>query len=629
MKMNVESPETFIKNELVLPIEETQANFDQETLFDALEMPLNADNADDQQPAKKRARRNTSKVWDYFTIVEVGPDCRRAVCNQCKKSYAYSTGGKVSGTTHLSRHLTKGTCNVVVDDSNSNNHIEVNKSQRRRRVPPYNAERCRREIAKMIIMHDYPLHIVEHMGFVAFARNLQPCFDIGSFETVEGDCVSIYLQEKYQIQKLIDECMPGRISLALDLWSSASTRYVGYVFMRGQFVDSNWRMHQKLLNVVREPYPDSNHALWSSVSVCLSNWGIDQDSLFSVTVNQRLTDVAADKLRAFLTDGHFLVDNCLARTLRITVHDALLAPCVDKIRGIVEDAELRTRSIVVDDRSQWNTTYEMVRAASELREGFSIMCSDENAPSVEEWKQIETLSTLLKPLYELAILLQTTPATPNMFFHGVWKIMYDLASASEPDDDDPLVNNLKRTIKSNFDSYWESMYYVLSIGVVMDPRFKMKVVEFRFSNLYEPEEAAYYVKTVDDGLHEMFLRYVGTPDCYEDKKDKISDFDVYMMEAASRVEKSELDQYLEESLLPRVYLHDFDVLGWWETNRVKYPTMSRMARDVLSVQVCSVPAGSVFDAAGREMDSYRCSLRAETMEAVICAKEWLQKENTW
>lgn len=36
----------------------------------------------------------------------------------------------------------------------------------------FDQDRCRHEIARMIIMHDYPLHMVKHPGFVAFVQNL-------------------------------------------------------------------------------------------------------------------------------------------------------------------------------------------------------------------------------------------------------------------------------------------------------------------------------------------------------------------------------------------------------------------------------------------------------------------------
>ncbi|KAK1437459.1 hypothetical protein QVD17_03250 [Tagetes erecta] len=118
---------------------------------------------------------------------------------------------------------------------------------------------------------------------------------------------------------------------------------------------------------------------------------------------------------------------------------------------------------------------------------------------------------------------------------------------------------------------------------------------------------------------------VKTEDGSHDNGAGLTDFDAYIMETTSQQSKSELDQYLEESLLPRV--HEFDVIGWWKLNKVKYPTLSKMARDILTIPVSSVGQESVFEPGRKEMDRYRCSLRAETVEALICAKDWLGGES--
>ncbi|KAL0427123.1 UNVERIFIED_CONTAM: Zinc finger BED domain-containing protein DAYSLEEPER [Sesamum latifolium] len=468
--------------------------------------------------------------------------------------------------------------------------------------------------------------------------------------------------------------MPGRICLTLDLWSSSRT--IGYMFVSGQFIDSDWKMHRKLLNVIMEPYPESDTAFSHSVAACLSDWSMD-GKLFSVTINQPLSDASVDNLRALLSvknplvlDGQLLVGNCLARSLSSIVQDALASVegIVKKVRDsvkYVKTSESReekfielkqqlqvpsSKNLAIDDQTQWNTTYEMLLAASELKEVFSCLDTSDpdykDAPSVEDWKQIETLCTYLKPLFDTANLL-TTAATPttNTFFHEAWKIQLELARAAASED--PFVSSLTKFMQEKFDKYWKSCCFILAIAVVMDPRFKMKLVEFSFSKIYG-EEAASYVKVVDDGIHELFLEYVALPlpltPAYAEEANGASikpedpqgmgisgnglgltDFDVYIMETTSQLAKSELDQYLEESLLPRV--HEFDVIGWWKLNRMKYPTLSKMARDILSIPVCTVPATSVFDTVRKEMDSYRCSLRPETVEALICAKDWLQSEN--
>ncbi|KAJ6730346.1 hypothetical protein OIU85_021168 [Salix viminalis] len=149
---------------------------------------------------------------------------------------------------------------------------------------------------------------------------------------------------------------------------------------------------------------------------------------------------------------------------------------------------------------------------------------------MEDWKQIEIISTYLKLLFDVAnILTSKNNATSITFFHELWKI-HELS---------------------------------LAVAMVMDPRFKMKLVQFRFSKIFG-DEAPLYVKIVDDGLHELFLEYVALPlsltptyvedGNFENMKNNqgtllsdhgLADFDMYIMETTSQNTRSELDQYLE------------------------------------------------------------------------------------
>ncbi|OAY31480.1 zinc finger BED domain-containing protein DAYSLEEPER [Manihot esculenta] len=633
------------------------------------------------QPNKRRKKK--SIVWEHFTIETVSAGCRRAYCKQCKQSFAYSTGSKVAGTSHLKRHIAKGTCPALLRNQGnqlmpytpgSGNGTASDAPKRRYRSPssPYisfDADRCRHEIAKMIIMHDYPLHMVEHSGFVTFVQNLQPRFGMVSFNTVQGDCVATYLREKQNLMKFI-EGMPGRVCLTLDMWTSSQS--LGYVFVTGHFIDSDWKPHRRILNVVMEPNPDSDTALSHAVACCLSDWSLE-GKLFSVTYNHPVGEPGLENLRSLLCiknplilNGQLLIGNCIAHTISSIAKDVLWAgrDIVKKIRDSVKYVktsesheekfvELKEqlqvpseRSLSLDDQSQWNTTYLMLVAASELKEVFSCLDTSDpdykEAPSMEHWRQVETMCALLRPLHDAAnILTSTNSPTAITFFQEVWKIQSDLARAVASED--PFVSSITKAMQEKISKYWKDCSLVLAIAVVMDPRFKMKLVEFSFSKLYG-EDAPAFIKIVDDGIHELFLEYVAlplplTPTYAEEGNTEnnmrsddhqgtllsdngLTDFDVYIMETTSQQMKSELDQYLEESLLPR--MHDFDVLSWWKLNKLKFPTLSKMARDILTIPVSAAAPDSVFDTVNKELDQYRTSLRPETVEALVCAKDWLQ-----
>ncbi|KAG6410709.1 hypothetical protein SASPL_128775 [Salvia splendens] len=640
----------------------------------------------DARPNKRRQKK--SMVWDHFTIETINPDCVRAFCNQCRKSFAYISGAKLAGTSHLKRHISLGICPVGRSKKEKDQMIShvpppvnfTNIPRKRCRasngVPStyFDGDSCSYDLAKMIIQHDYPLDMVQQSGFVDFTRSLQPQFNIPSVSLLQEQIMGIYLREKQKLMDLL--CgIPGRLNLTLDLCTSNQS--LSYVLVTGHFTDHDWKLQRRLFNVIVVQSPDSPTAFMHAVAACLGDWGI-QDKLFTITLKlSHATLSARETIRNMLPvkntiilKGQLLINHCYARTMRSLAQDSLysMRETVQKVRQSVkyvktsDDNEKRfnklkqdlqvpsTKSLMIDDLTQWNTTYQMLVAASELKEVFSNLDAYDPdyklSVSWDEWRQVETLCSYLKMFYEAANILNSPVyPTTNSFFDVVWKMYLKLKHDAESQD--IFESMLTRPLLDMFTKFWDDCNLVLAIAVVMDPRFKMKVVNFSFSRIFG-DDADSQIKVVDQGLHDLYLDYVmlslhcpimeaGNEHlvkaevvsedilCADD--DGLSDFYVDISEIMGEAHvKSEIDQYLEESVLPRV--QDFDVLGWWRVNRERYPTLSKLASDVLSIPVSTVPPESVFESGERKMESYLSSLRPKTVQALVCAKDWLQHPHT-
>jgi hypothetical protein len=89
---------------------------------------------------------------------------------------------------------------------------------------------------------------------------------------------------------------------------------------------------------------------------------------------------------------------------------------------------------------------------------------------------------------------------------------------------------------------------------------------------------------------------------------------------ASRA-RTELDLYLEEANIP-VRDEGLDIIGWWKFGGIKYPTLQRMAHDILPIPVTTVASESAFSTSGRVLSSHRCSLAPNMAEALMCMQAW-------
>lgn len=651
----------------------------------------------ESQPNKRR--RKKSIVWEHFTVKTVSAGCTRACCKKCDKTFAYITGSKLAGTSHLKRHITLGICPMSRRSQEHNEHTPyplasgkggygngMDSHKRRYKAArglssvPFDQNHCNDAVARMIIRHEYPLQIVEQPGFIDFVRTLQPQFNIASFVTMQAECVGIYLREKHALRNIL--CgIPGRVNLTLDLWTSNQT--LEYIRVTGHFIDADWKLHRRVLSVAMLPYPDKGVAFNTALVACLTDWNLES-KVFSLTVDSsfsnetvvgNLRDLLAIK-NPHLLNGQLVMENCFARVLGRLALDALgaMSVTVGRIREsvkYVKTAESReekftelkqrlqipsTKDLVIDDLTKWDTTYHMLAAACELREVFSCLDALDlgytEAPSMVEWRQAEILCKYLKLFVDAASFFTTlTYPTANTFFYEAWKIQSELTHAALSQD--CFISDLTKPLQESFDRYWRETCLVLALAVVMDPRYKMKLVGFSFKKIYGVDAEA-WIKVVNESLHDLFLEYLeltftlppnfgeeasdvthkaGLPEAGVHRSeldqylvDGFADFDVFLSEnSSSHQTKSELDLYLDESLLPRGK-EDFNVLSWWKDNEVIYPTLSKMARDILSIPITTVAHDSVHDTVTKKINSYQSSLRPVTLEALICGKDWLQYE---
>ena len=112
-----------------------------------------------------------SPMWKHFTHLVVNNE-EKAQCNYCKKLFV----GKSSyGTSHLQQHFDRcprrkaagGDIRQMILKTDLKGNVNSG---------AFNEKQGIEKLAKMIILHDYPLLMVEHRGFRDFTTTIQPLF---------------------------------------------------------------------------------------------------------------------------------------------------------------------------------------------------------------------------------------------------------------------------------------------------------------------------------------------------------------------------------------------------------------------------------------------------------------------
>lgn len=132
-------------------------------------------------------------------------------------------------------------------------------------------------------------------------------------------------------------------------------------------------------------------------------------------------------------------------------------------------------------------------------------------------------------------------------------------------------------MEETFSKYWQEYTPILSLAVVLDPRYKLKFVKFCFSKL-DSLTCNEMTKVVEDNLHRLFKEYVKSPtsnsalvqsivDGHDiEMGDEMDEFDLFESQPESSSQKTQLELYLEEPVLVRKGNENLDILIFWKDN---------------------------------------------------------------
>ncbi|KAJ4811606.1 Zinc finger BED domain-containing protein DAYSLEEPER [Rhynchospora pubera] len=88
--------------------------------------------------------------------------------------------------------------------------------------------------------------------------------------------------------------------------------------------------------------------------------------------------------------------------------------------------------------------------------------------------------------------------------------------------------------------------------------------------------------------------------------------------------KTELEEYLSSDRDDANLDDDFDILSWWKMKAPRFPVLAQLTRDILAVPISTVASESAFSTSGRVLSQVRSSLSDESIEALLCAQDWLR-----
>lgn len=297
----------------------------------------------------------------------------------------------------------------------------------------------------------------------------------------------------------------------------------------------------------------------------------------------------------------------------------------------------------LDVPTRWNSTYDMLSHAMYYRSAFERLVylhKDKYwhcTPSSDEWDMAESFCKCLKQLNDATVLFSGCQyPTTNLFW---WKFCeINLALREWCETANITIASMAEAMQKKYDNYWKKSNIALAVAYFLDPRYKKKLVEYFMLKIYKDSAVAELTRFMDV-VNQLFQSYLSsTRDVSITQTDlaastsnsicintNIDEF-IYEDNDASKGEINELDVYMKDKPIrwvdPTGKGLQFDILSWWKANQVTYHVLSRLARDVLAVQVSIVASECAFSSSGRVVSKYRSRLEPETVEALVCTKDW-------
>jgi len=266
-------------------------------------------------------------------------------------------------------------------------------------------------------------------------------------------------------------------------------------------------------------------------------------------------------------------------------------------------------------------------------------------PTADDWLEARKLISVFKLFYNVTVRFsRQLNVTSTAFFHDFLLMQNKITQLIRGKKEKPGLASMAENMKLKFEKYWDNndiLNPLLFIAVILDPRYKVKFLEYGFSIIYDREKAKTFTKKVEDSLTRLFEWYaeaelapsnsevshvplkIDLEDCAENpRKLWASSFLEHLQVIESKAANTELAIYLAE--VCEKDTDDFSILTWWRRRQMKYPTLSKVAKDVLAVPVSTIASEASFSTGRRVINPQRSSLSPKMIEALICGQSWLR-----
>ena len=611
----------------------------------------------------------TSLVWHFFP--QPDKSIRTQIRN--KKLKNHSVKCKIcstlftfkGGTTNLLNHVKNkhkteyAEVLQKLDGSVSNNSMNAKDSKLSigamlglRKKHTFSQDTFERLLTRFIVCCDESYRVVESEEFKDFVQYLRCETTMPSADTISRRVQMYYSELKTQVSSILEQVQ--YLSFTTDIWTSPTA--MPYMAVTAHWIEKDWNQISIVLGFA--PAPDSHTGL--NIKEIFFNVLEDfkvQDKLFCITTDNASNNTTfVQEIPGFNPNEHRI--RCLAHIINLSAQSflvSLVEPLLDQIRKIIkkirysqtnlnqlknlcDGASIRYNKPVLDVKTRWNSTYQMLRVYSlmEVPIGQLIykLVHDGKMKNIQPLtaEQSELMKSTLRFLknWNDATHICSGQKYPTLGFAvPIYSILLDVASNAKLDglyERNESWRNAVNACLDKLDGYYAISSHTLTLATVLDPRFNMEYYKTNYANDSENSEHPDDIQAVVVAeYNRMFPASVASNViAEEDRSDEDKSLFETKLKLASKKRKIDIGDEILSYCKEEQIGYKKDPLEWWKMHEVRYPRVSLMARKFLAVPASSVASESSFSGARQTVTDFRHSLDEESVTFLQCMKSWMK-----
>lgn len=356
-------------------------------------------------------------------------------------------------------------------------------------------------IAKMISMHNLPIHMVEWQHFRELLKFVEPNFTPPCYETIK---ILIDEQAK-KISKIIKSEIEESTSICLttDAWTSTSND--SYLAVTASFITSEFDIKTPVLGTI---FLDERHTsayLGEKIEETVGEWGI----------HEKLTAIVHDNASNITHVGEGLANqahdvNCAAHTLQLCIQEGMgfnkdehpisnTVSAASRLVGRFNHSPMATMELnkrqlamypdrvpkkcIQQVKTRWNSIHTQFERLLELRWPIVAILSDSNVVKPADKKSIELKETQWSLMEDILPVLNKLKHANTLLcgekystLSMLYPVLYNLLNhhlVTKDDNENADVIQFKNCVATKIrERFFKPINHLAAMATALDPRFK-------------------------------------------------------------------------------------------------------------------------------------------------------------